>query len=75
MKNLCLQKSIAFIDNKTVDESCLSKTKRHLSNEGKAVFPKNLIGYINTVDWDVFPYGSNVVDDEFLSDALKDIET
>ena len=33
------------------------------SNKGKAIFAKNLMGYVNRVNWDVFPYDFNNDDD------------
>ena len=33
-------------------------------NLEEAAFTKNLTGYMNRVDWDVFPYHSKVGDDE-----------
>ena len=69
LKEFCLQKSIGLIDNKNINESCLRKNKLHLSNKGKVVFPKNLVGYIDRVYWDVFPYDSNVHDGECLSET------
>ena len=71
----CLQKSIGFIHDKNISETCLGKKKYHLSNKGKAVLSKNLIGYMNRVDWDIFPYDSNVDDDQYLSDTLGDTDS
>ena len=34
-----------------------------------------MIGYINRVDWDVFPYSFNVDDNECLSDNLGDTDS
>ena len=75
LPNLCLQKIIGFIENKNVNESCLGKKRLHLSNNNKAVFAKNLMDYVNRVDWDVFPYDSNVDDDESLSNTIEDTDS
>ena len=72
LPNLCLQKIIGFIENKNINESCLGKKRLHLSNNNKAVFAKNLMDYVNRVDWDVFPDDSNVDDDESLSNTIED---
>ena len=75
LPNLCLQKIIGFIENKNINESCLGKKRLHLSNNNKAVFAKNLMDYVNRVDWDVFPYDSNVDDDESLSNTIEDTDS
>ena len=31
--------------------------------------------YVNRVDWDVFPYDSNVDDDESLSNTIEDTDS
>lgn len=75
LPNLCSQKIIGFIENKNINESCLGKKRLHLSNNNKAVFAKNLMDYVNRVDWDVFPYDSNVDDDESLSNTIEDTDS
>ena len=75
LPNLCLQKIIGFIENKNINESCLGKKRLHLSNSNKAVSAKNLMDYVNRVDWDVFPDDSNVDDDESLSNTIEDTDS
>ena len=75
LPNLCLQKIIGFIENKNINESCLGKKRLHRSNNNKAVFAKNLMDYVNRVDWDVFPYDPNVDDDESLSNTIEDTDS
>ena len=75
LPNLCSQKIIGFIENKNINESCLGKKRLHLSNNNKAVFAKNLMDYVNRVDWDVFPDDSNVDDDESLSNTIEDTDS
>ena len=75
LANLCLQKIIGFIQNKNINESCLGKKRLHLSNSNKAVSAKNLMDYVNRVDWDVFPDDSNVDDDESLSNTIEDTDS
>ena len=75
LPNLCSQKIIGFIENKNINESCLSKKRLHLSNSNKAVSAKNLMDYVNRVDWDVFPDDSNVDDDESLSNTIEDTDS
>ena len=57
--------------------SCLGKKKLHLKKgkKSKAGFAKTLIHYMNRVHWDVFPYDSNVGNDECLSDTLEDTDS
>ena len=55
--------------------SCQGKKKLHISNKGKAVFAEKLMGYMNKVDWDVFPYAFNFDDGEYLSDTLGDTDS
>ena len=33
------------------------------------------MGYMNRVDWDVFPYDPTVDDDKYLSDTLGDTDS
>ena len=75
LPNLCSQKIIGFIENKNINESCLGKKRLHLSNSNKAVSAKNLMDYVNRVDWDVFPDDSNVDDDESLSNTVEDTDS
>ena len=75
LPNLCSQKIIGFIENKNINESCLGKKRLHLSNSNKAVSAKNLMDYVNRVDWDVFPDDSNVDDDESLSNTIEDTDS
>ena len=75
LPNLCSQKIIGFIENKNINESCLGKKRLHLSNSNKAVSAKNLMDYVNRVDWDVFSDDSNVDDDESLSNTIEDTDS
>ena len=75
LPNLCSQKIIGFIENKNINESCLGKKRLHLSNSNKAVSAKNLMDYVNRVDWDVLPDDSNVDDDESLSNTIEDTDS
>ena len=75
LPDLCSQKIIGFIENKNINESCLGKKRLHLSNSNKAVSAKNLMDYVNRVDWDVFPDDSNVDDDESLSNTIEDTDS
>ena len=40
----------------------LDKKKLYSRNENKAVFAKNLMGYMNRVAWDAFPYERNAAE-------------
>lgn len=40
----------------------LGKKKLHSRNKNKAVFAKNLMGYMNRVEWDAFPYDCNAAE-------------
>ena len=72
LNNFCLQKIIGFIYNENRHLSYLDKKELHLSNKGKAIFAKNLIGYMNRVGWDFLLYDSNVDENECLSNTLGD---
>ena len=50
LKKFCLQKSIGFMNNENINESCLGKKKLYPGNNGEAAFAKNLMGYMNWVD-------------------------
>lgn len=52
-----------------------TEKKLHLSYNGKAAFAKNVMGYMNRVDWGVFPCDGTVNDDECFSDTLGDADS
>ena len=49
LKTFCEENLITYIDNISIDESCLGNGKFHPNKKGKAFFAKNLINFVESV--------------------------